>query len=338
MFMRAALREAAKGAGLTSPNPAVGAVLVHQGKIVARGHHCGRGTPHAEIACLEKFGRALPAAATLYVTLEPCSTVGRTPACTTALQRAGLRRLVVGAVDVNPAHAGRGLEILRRAGVEVVAGVLAEECAALNEAFNKWIVTRRPFVIAKCGLSLDGRLTRPPADPRWLTSAAARAQANAFRAQVDSILIGARTLRADNPRLTARGRPGARQPWRVVLTRSGNLPRASHLFTDQFASRTLVYHDQPLAAVLDSLGDREITSVLLEGGGDILSQALDERLLDRVHLYFAPVLVGGPVVAFAGRGAAATLDGVRLRDLHFAQIGDDIFLNARADYSATGNE
>src|SRR5947208_9984147 len=155
-FMRAALKEAKKALGQTSPNPAVGAVLVINDRIVARGHHRGAGHDHAEIECLRDFGAPIPAGATLFVTLEPCSTAGRTAPCTEAIIKAGLKNVVIGAIDPNPRHSGRGIVGLRKAGVRVRQGILAKECTRLNEAFNKWIVTGQPFVIAKCGMSLDG--------------------------------------------------------------------------------------------------------------------------------------------------------------------------------------
>src|SRR6184192_4480439 len=231
--MRAALKEAKKAQGQTSPNPAVGAVLVIDNRIVARGHHRGAGHHHAEIECLRNFADDAPARATLYVTLEPCSTVGRTAPCTTAIIRAGVKNVVVGTADVNPRQIGRGMTQLRNAGVKVRDGILAEECARLNEGFNKWIVTGRPFVIAKCGMSLDGRLTRHPGEPGWITDRLARRHARELRGRVDAVLVGADTVRVDNPRLTVRGLRQARQPWRVVLTRSGKLPRSAHLFSDR---------------------------------------------------------------------------------------------------------
>src|SRR5262249_41994399 len=282
-FMRAALAEAEKGVGRTSPNPAVGAVLMIDNQIVAKGHHREIGRPHAEIECLRDFGRLVPARSTLYVTLEPCSTVGRTGACTDAIIRTGVRNVVIGAADVNPRHCGRGIVQLRKAGVTVREGVLAEEGKRINEAYNKWIVTGRPFVISKCGMSLDGRLTRAFGEPRWITGLAARHHAHALRARVDAVLVGAETVRVDNPRLTVRGVHGARQPWRVVLTRSGLLRQQAHLFSDRFSARTLVYEKKPLATVLKDLGRRSITSVLIEGGGVVLGEALDNRLIDKVH-------------------------------------------------------
>jgi diaminohydroxyphosphoribosylaminopyrimidine deaminase/5-amino-6-(5-phosphoribosylamino)uracil reductase len=326
--------EARKALGHTSPNPAVGAVLVIDGKIVAKGHHERAGSAHAEIECLRRFNKPLPKAALLYVTLEPCSTFGRTGPCTDAIIKAGVRHVVIGATDPNPKHAGRGIEILKKAGLEVRSGVLADECSALNEAYNKWITTRRPFVIAKCGMSLDGRLSPAPGAKRWITSADSRRHARQLRAQVDAILIGAKTLRADNPRLTVRGAPGTKQPWRMILSRSGSLPKKAHLFTDRFADRTIVCNSGSLAAVLRDAGEKEITSVLIEGGGEILGQALDQRLVDKVQLYLGPVLIGGPIVAFAGLGAGHSGEGPRLHRVRYERIGQDVCVIGYPAYDA----
>jgi diaminohydroxyphosphoribosylaminopyrimidine deaminase/5-amino-6-(5-phosphoribosylamino)uracil reductase len=327
-FMRIALNEAKKGLGQTSPNPAVGAVLVMDDRIVSQGHHREAGCAHAEIECLRDFGAPVPARATLYVTLEPCSTAGRTAPCTDAIIKARLKNVVIGATDLNPRHSGRGIVELRNSGVRVRDGVLAEECAQLNEAFNKWIVTGRPFVIAKCGMSLDGRLTRPPNETRWITGRDARRDAHQLRTCVDAVLVGAETIRADNPRLTVRG---ARQPWRVVLTRSGQVPRQARVLSDKFAARTLIYKRKSLASVLKDLGERGITNVLIEGGGEVLGEALDKRLIDKVQIYLGPILTGGPVVAFPGGGAGQTADALRLRDIEYQQIGQTISLRGYPD-------
>jgi diaminohydroxyphosphoribosylaminopyrimidine deaminase/5-amino-6-(5-phosphoribosylamino)uracil reductase len=240
---------------------------------------------------------------------------------------------VIGTVDVNPHHAGRGVTLLRDAGIKVRVGVLTEECTSLNEAFNKWIVTGRPFVIAKCGMSLDGRLTRRPGESRWITSAAARRHAHALRAQVDAIVVGAATVRIDNPRLTARSAQQARQPWRVVLTRSGKLPRRARLLTDRFAERTLVYRGKSLRTVLTDLGKRNVTSVLLEGGGEVLGQALDARLIDKVQLYVGPILTGGPVLAFPGRGADVTQNAVYLDRIAYQRLGQNVCITGYSRFS-----
>ncbi len=336
-FMRSALSEARKALGQTSPNPAVGAVLAIGKRIVARGHHRQAGCPHAEIECLRNFRGKVPKSATLYVTLEPCSTTGRTDACTDQIIRTGVKSVVIGATDPNPRHRGRGVQILRDAGIKVEAGVLAEECAALNESFNKWIATGIPFVIAKCGMSLDGRLTRSEKKSRWITSAAARRHAQILRGQTDAILIGAETLRIDNPRLTVRGRRQVRQPVRVVMTESGKLPRNAHFFTDRFAKNSFVYRKMPLGAVLADLGQKKVTSVMIEGGGNLLGHALDESLIDKVQIYVAPILTGGPIVSFGGRGAVRTHDGAHLARVEFEKIGPDICVTGYPKYDRAAN-
>jgi diaminohydroxyphosphoribosylaminopyrimidine deaminase / 5-amino-6-(5-phosphoribosylamino)uracil reductase len=329
--MRVALYEAKKALGQTSPNPAVGAVLVIGNRIVAKGHHRGAGRDHAEVECLRHLGASVPARATLYVTLEPCSTEGRTGPCTDVILQAGVRNVVIGAIDMNPRHSGRGIALLRNAGISVREGVLADECAQINEAFNKWIVTDRPFVIAKCGMSLDGRLTRPSGEPRWITVGSARRDAHHLRAQVDAILVGAETVRVDNPRLTVRGVRGARQPWRVVLTRAGKLPHGAYLFSDRFRSRTLIYQGKPLVTVLKNLGEQGVTSVLIEGGGEILGQALDAHLIDKVQLYLGPILTGGPVIAFPGRGVEKAANALGLRRISYEQIGQSVRITGYAE-------
>ncbi len=334
--MREALGEAKKSAGQTSPNPAVGAVLVLGNRIVSRGHHRRAGLPHAEIECLKRFRRAVPKRAVLYVTLEPCSSVGRTGACTDAIVRSGVKTVVIGTTDPNPRHRGRGLEILQSAGIEVRPGILAEECARLNETFNKWIATGIPFVTAKCGMTLDGRLARPGREGRWITSAAARRDAQKLRAQSDAILVGAGTVRIDDPRLTVRGARNSRQPVRVVITRSGKLPRRARMFTDRNAKQTLVYRNEPLAAVLADLGKKDVVSVTIEGGGDVLGHALDQRLIDKVQIYIAPIFSGGGVVAFAGTGGRSTSESARLDRIRFEKIGPDLCVTGYPKYSAMG--
>ncbi len=329
-FMRAALREAAKGLGATSPNPAVGAVLVRNGRILARGWHRRAGLPHAEVEALQALpDPALAKGATLYVTLEPCSTTGRTPPCTEAILRAGIRKVVVGATDPHPAHSGRGLEMLRKRGVEVVAGVLQAECAYLNRAFFKWIVTRRPWVVAKAALSLDGRLTRPPGEGQWLTGPAALRDAHRLRALSDAVLIGAGTLRADNPALSVRRVPlpeGKPQPWRVVLTRGGGgLPPESRIFKDADAERTLVFTSRPLEEVLSELGEKHaVTQLLVEGGGEVLGAFFDGHHVDEVCFYLAPMICGGPNVGVGGWGAGSTAEALLLTRVAYRRLGRDL--------------
>ena len=328
-FLRAALLEAARGSGQTRPNPAVGAVVVKKNRILARGWHRAAGCPHAEIEALRALKNISDArGATLYVTLEPCSTHGRTPPCTQAIIAAGIRRVVYGARDPNPSHAGRADRILKKAGVAVTRGILAKECALLNEAWNKWIATGFPFVVAKAGMSLDGCIASPPGR-RWITSEESRLDAMRLRASCGAILVGGETVRADNPRLTIRGIPSAFQPWRAIWTRSGKLPRTSHLFTDEFREKTLVYKNVPLREVLKDLGAKGVESVLIEGGGHTLGEAFDQRLVDRVVFYVAPALIGGGVPAIAGRGAGSNEEGLRLNDATYQRIGPDLKIEGR---------
>ena len=329
-FMRAALKEALKGVGATSPNPAVGAVIVKNGRILARGWHQRAGQPHAEVEALRALSSPeLARGATLYVTLEPCCTQGRTPPCTSAILAAGIRRVIVGATDPHPAHAGRGLELLRERGVEVVTGVLEAECRRLNRAFFKWITTGRPWVIAKAALSLDGRITRVPGEGQWLTGPLARMDAHRLRVRADAVLVGAETVRADDPSLTIRGvpmPPGKAQPWRVVLTQTGNLPAGARLFTDEHRERTLVYQNKPLKAVLEELGGvHRVNTVLAEGGGRILGALFTEGLVDEVCFYLAPLLCGGPSLAVADPGLR--LDAVNLEEVAYKKLGRDLRLS-----------
>lgn len=322
--MRQALVEARRGLGRTSPNPAVGAVIVKGNRVIARGFHRGAGKPHAEIEALRDLASATETqGATLYVTLEPCSTHGRTPPCTEAIVRHGFSRVVYGATDPNPAHAGRANSLLQAHGITVTAGVLASECSALNLAWNHWITTRRPWVIAKCGLSLDGRISSHP-ESRWITSAESREDAMQLRSCVDAILIGGSTARIDNPRLTLRGLRGARQPWRVIVTKTGRLPRTLRLFTDRHRDRTLVFRNEPLPDVLSALGAMEVTSVLIEGGGATLGAAFDARLVNEVVFYLASAMLGGPVPAVGGMGVATNEEALRLRNVSYIRIGDDV--------------
>lgn len=327
-FMQLALREARRGVGMTSPNPAVGAVIVKGGRVLAKGWHRKAGMPHAEIEALRALRKASDAkGATIYVTLEPCCTHGRTPPCTEAIIAAGLGRVVFGATDPNPSHKGRAVRVLKAAGLEVAHGVLADECATLNEAFNHWVTTGFPFVIAKAGLSLDGRLTRPPGEGQWLTSAASRAEAMKLRATVDAIIVGAETVRVDNPRLTLRGVKG-RQPLRVVLTKSGRLPKDALLFTDEHQERTLVYCGKGLRTVLRDLAKRGCTSVLIEGGGDVLGQAFDAGVVQRALFYLAPLLCFGPHI-LKGRGAGTSAAAPRIISPEFRRLGRDLVVSGR---------
>ena len=326
-WMRMALAEARKGLGTCAPNPAVGAVIVKNGRLLARGYHRKAGRPHAEIEALHRLSdRSQALEATLYVTLEPCSTTGRTPPCTEAIIRSGIRRVVVGAIDPNPNHRGRGLERLRQEGIAVTAGVLERACTALNVGFNRWILTKRPWIIAKIAQSLDGRITRPSNEGRWLTGPHARRRAHQLRSTVHAILIGAETIRRDDPLLTVRGIRGARQPWRAVLTRSGNLPSTAHVFCDHHQNKTLIFQQRSWDEVLTDLGNRGVTRLLVEGGGDVLGQLFDQHRVDELWSFFAPMITGGNKPSVGGTGVGSNEAAISLSGTKFERFGDDVLV------------
>lgn len=313
-FMHEAIRLARRGRGNTHPNPAVGCVIVRADRIIARGWHRRAGLPHAEIEALRKLPANDARGATAYVTLEPCCTHGRTPPCTDALIHAGIARVVIGAIDPNPAHRGRGLRLLRKARIAVTSGVLAGDCEALNPEFHHAMSTGLPWVIAKCGMSLDGRLTRPPGEGQWLTSPAARRDAMKLRASVDAVMVGAGTVRADDPALTVRGIRNARQPLRVIWAPRRHPPASARLLRQP--DGVMVLRHKTLRGALRALTKHGIHRVLLEGGGHTLGCAFDAGLVQEAVFYIAPLLAGGSIPAVGGRGAVkgrGSLTGVEYR-------------------------
>ncbi|MDR2463798.1 MAG: bifunctional diaminohydroxyphosphoribosylaminopyrimidine deaminase/5-amino-6-(5-phosphoribosylamino)uracil reductase RibD [Verrucomicrobiales bacterium] len=323
-WMTLALALARKGLGKTSPNPCVGAVIVSGGKIIGQGWHRRAGGAHAEIAAMrdaQRRGFSNFNSATLFVTLEPCCTHGRTPPCTDAIISGGFKRVVVGATDPNPCHAGRAFKILRRAKIAVTHGVLRYECAALNRAFNHWIVTKKPWVVAKAALTLDGALTLTKNQRAQLTGNAAQRDAQRLRAVSDAILVGAATARIDNPALTVRGVKIRRQPLRVVVTRSGKLPKKLRLFSDADGQRTLVYKNQSWNKILRDLGKRGVTQLLVEGGADVHTQLAKKKLVNEVVLYYVPILA-----ADAQLPRATALQKLPLKNATLTVSGRDLKL------------
>jgi len=322
--MRLAVREASRALGQTSPNPAVGAVIVKNGRILAKGYHRAAGLPHAEIEAIRQLTPSQLRASTIYVTLEPCSSHGRTPPCTDAIIAAGISRVVYGATDPDRRHRGRAAALLKKVGVAVTSRVIGEECSALNAHWNHRASTGLPWVIAKAGMSLDGRIDSPPSR-RWITSAASRKEAMRLRASVEAILVGGGTVRADDPALTIRGirlPKGHPQPWRIVWSKSGNIPKNCKLLTDAHRDRTVVFTGLTLRKVLQELGKRGISSVLIEGGGQTLGEAFKGSLVDEVRFFIAPVIQGGNVPTVIGH-----ITPVRLTDVTCTKIGSDIMIS-----------
>jgi diaminohydroxyphosphoribosylaminopyrimidine deaminase/5-amino-6-(5-phosphoribosylamino)uracil reductase len=351
-FMRLALREAAKGLGRTSPNPAVGAVLVRGGRVVARGHHSRAGGPHAEVVALRAAG-GRARGADLYTTLEPCDHYGKTPPCSMAVLAAGVRRVFVGSADPNPLVNGKGIARLRRAGLAVVEGVLQDRCDELNAPWLTYIRERRPYVTLKAAVTLDGRIATRTGDARWVTGEAARRWVHRLRDRVDAVLVGAGTARADDPLLTTR-LPGGRgrDPLRVVLDTGLALPRGLALLNPRSAAPTLVAHASPrprraapgvelvrcrrgkggvdLRDLLGKLAARGVTHLLVEGGARVHARFLEEGLVDRLAVLVAPKLLGADgVPLLASRGPARMADALRLEAVTVERIGEDVLVAGR---------
>ncbi len=360
-WMNLALRLAGRGYGLTSPNPMVGAVLVKRGKVIGQGWHRRAGLPHAEVEaiCDAQAKGNKPAGATLYVTLEPCSTQGRTPPCTEAILDARIARVVAAATDPNPKHAGRGFDVLRAAGVTVLTDVLAARAARLNEAFNHWIVHRTPFVVVKAAMSLDGKIATASGESKWITGAKARAYGMKLRQGADAILVGVNTILADNPRLTLRGTNGAAAKTlrRIVLDAQARIPLSAKVLSGHDASpTTIVVSDrapaQRLARVqaqanvivapaqegkvdlhwlLTRLGQEMVTCLLVEGGSEVNASFLLGGFAQRIAFFYAPKIIGGRAApgAVGGIGVPSLLQALPLRDLAWRRLDRDFLLTAR---------
>jgi diaminohydroxyphosphoribosylaminopyrimidine deaminase/5-amino-6-(5-phosphoribosylamino)uracil reductase len=363
-YMAEALRLAERRLGRTTPNPAVGCVLVRNGRIIARAATAAGGRPHAEAIALARAGRRARGA-TAYVTFEPCAHQGRTPPCARALIDSGVRRVVVGCVDPYPPVRGRGIAILRRARIGVTVGVLEDECRRLNEGFITRVTRGRPFVLLKLAMSLDGRIAAASGDSQWISSEASRALVHRWRGQCDAVMVGAGTAIADDPRLTCRVR-GGRDPVRVLIdphfrvpaearvyrgpsaapailvTTAGNLVRSSERVF-QLQNITARYHGatvEVLAApsrrgqvALDALmrefGRRGWCNVMIEGGAHLAGAALRAGIVDRVAFFVAPRIIGAGLPAIEGLGTGRVRDAIVLDDLTARRVGDDWLIEAR---------
>jgi diaminohydroxyphosphoribosylaminopyrimidine deaminase/5-amino-6-(5-phosphoribosylamino)uracil reductase len=354
-FMQMALDLAVKGQGYTSPNPLVGAVVVKDGKVVGSGYHQIVGGPHAEVNAIDAAGE-FAKDATLYVTLEPCNHTGRTPPCTRKILSAGIRRVVVAIRDPNAAVAGGGIEFLEQQGLQVTTGVCEAQAAKQNEAFVKYARTGRPFVIVKCAATLDGRIATRTGDSKWVTGELARQFVHELRHAVDAIMVGIKTVQADNPSLTTRlaDREG-KDSVRIILdTHLSISPEASVLQQSSTSETILVVGkavtkdkktaiEQTGARVLeaelksgridiqllmDQLGALDITSLLIEGGSQVLASAFGGSIVDKVFFFYAPKILGGDdgVPICSGEGAALMSQCVAVNDISVHQLGDDVLI------------
>jgi diaminohydroxyphosphoribosylaminopyrimidine deaminase/5-amino-6-(5-phosphoribosylamino)uracil reductase len=359
-FMQRALRLATRGQGYVEPNPMVGCVIVRRGEIIGEGYHRRFGGPHAEIEALRRC-RSSPRGATVYVTLEPCCHFGKTPPCTEALIEAGVRRVVAALRDPTPQVAGRGARKLRAAGIRVETGLLARQAAELDAPFFKLMQHKRPWVILKWAQSLDGKIATRTGDAKWISDEPARAHAHRVRGRVDAILVGRKTVLADDPELTCRVGRMRRIATRIVLDAGLRTPTTARLVrgarslptwiigatgAPQSRARALqaagcVVHRVPrkgsqlsLPAILDLLGAHGMTNALVEGGGRLLGSFLDQRLADEFHIYVAPLLIGGirAVSVLGGQGPATVREALRLpQQTSIRRLGSGWFIRVRPE-------
>jgi diaminohydroxyphosphoribosylaminopyrimidine deaminase/5-amino-6-(5-phosphoribosylamino)uracil reductase len=351
-WMRRALAEAERGRGAVEPNPLVGAVVVQNGRIVGVGHHARFGGPHAEVAALQAAGVAARGA-TLYVTLEPCCHHGKMPPCTEAIKRAGIRRVVAAFTDPFPRVAGGGLEALRSAGIEVESGRLETEARRLNAPYLKLLATGRPYVTAKWAMTLDGKTATATGDSRWISGPRARSLVHALRGRMDAIAIGIGTALADDPQLTARP-PGPRRAARVILDSAARLRLESRLVRSAGETPVWVAVTEradaerraaltargceilafpggglvPVVPLLEELGRRRVTNLLVEGGGTVLGALLDAGQVDAVDVFVAPILAGGAAAPGPARGSGCQriAEALRLDRLEASIIDGDLRL------------
>jgi len=361
-MMARVLELAARARGKTSPNPLVGAVVIKEGRVIGEGYHRRAGLPHAEVSALERAGPQARGA-TLLVNLEPCIHYGRTPPCVDAIIKAGIKRVVVAMRDPNPLVRGRGINALRRAGIQVEVGLMAREARELNEVFIHHITTGNPFVALKLAQSLDGGIALKPGKPTAITSFRALRLTHRLRSWHDAVLVGISTVIADDPLLNVRSLKGAVQPVRVVLDTGLKIPLECRLVATAKSFPTLLLYDPAIAPVerlkmleakqiklvslkrskegflppeevLERLAQLGITSVLVEGGRQVATSFLRHRLIQRLHLFISPMLMGegGPLHGFGDLGLGSA--PLKLRITERRLLGPDIYLSGRIDYPA----
>jgi diaminohydroxyphosphoribosylaminopyrimidine deaminase / 5-amino-6-(5-phosphoribosylamino)uracil reductase len=357
-YMNLALQNAMSMKGQTYPNPLVGSVIVNDNRIVGIGAHLKAGEPHAEIHALNMAGEKAKGG-TIYVTLEPCSHHGRTGPCAEAIVRAGLKKVVVATLDPNPLVAGRGIKILEDAGIEVIIGVCEEQSIKMNEVFNKYIVKNIPFVVMKSASTLDGKIATHTTDSKWITSEEARNDVHQLRNELGAILVGVNTVIKDNPELTTRI-PNGRNPVRVILDSTLKIPLESKVVIDKqaetwiFTSKqhsvekkielenlgvkvfvTSDIHRVDLKETLKILGKQSISSLLIEGGGEVNASFMNQKLVDKVVLYLAPKLIGGKHAPtfLEGEGIDKMGQAIGFSSVELSKIGPDYKFIGYPQYS-----
>ncbi len=320
-FMRETLRLAKKGLSWTWPNPMVGAVLVKNGKIVAKGYHHKVGLPHAEIEAIRSSKTNLKGAI-LYVNLEPCSYFGRTPPCTDTIIKSGITRVVCSTLDPNPKVSGQGMLALKKAGIEVSVGVLKQEAQLLNETFFTFHTQKRPHIAIKFAASLDSKIATRTGDSKWITNEKARLFARRLRGEYQAVLVGANTVLKDDPNLGTRIK-GLKDPIRIILDSHSKIPSTAQVLRDK---NVLIINEQiTVSDLLERLKEKEIISVLVEGGGMTIGSFVDEKLVDRVYAFHAPLIIGGKeAISVSGVGVQTVHDALRLKNITRKTFGDNM--------------
>lgn len=332
-YIKIALKLAGKAKGMTSPNPCVGALVVKDGRIVGMGYHRFAGGQHAEIYALRQAGKRA-SGATLYVSLEPCSHYGRTPPCTDSIISAGIKRIVAAIKDPNPKNNGKGLRMLRRNGIKTDVGILETEARRLNEDFIKYITKRMPFVSVKVAQTLDGKIATRTGDSKWITGQEARKFVHKLRSEVDAIMVGAGTVLKDDPLLTVRLKSRkVKQPLRIILSGRSKIPSEARILNSRGGGAIIVRTKEKsgrvdIRSLLKELAKREITSVLIEGGGETIASAFEAGVVDKVYFFMAPKVIGGreALTSVEGKGIEKIGKAIRIKKTSFRKIGDDLLI------------
>ncbi|MEE9591421.1 MAG: bifunctional diaminohydroxyphosphoribosylaminopyrimidine deaminase/5-amino-6-(5-phosphoribosylamino)uracil reductase RibD [Thermodesulfobacteriota bacterium] len=350
-YMKMALKLARKGLGRTSPNPAVGAIVIKEDRVIGRGYHKKAGFPHAEIEALKEAGGDADSAE-MYVTLEPCRHTGRTPPCTDAIIKAGIKRVFIGTKDPNPLMAGKGIRSLRKAGVDVKTGLLEDDCIRINEAYNKYIRSKLPFITLKLAATLDGKIATLGGESRWITSEPARRHVHRMRSRADAIMVGIGTVLRDNPELTTRHVTG-KDPIRFVVDSDLEIPLDAKVFTAKGGrlivattrkadSKKMRMAEERGAMVLKIpsagggvnlkrliaiIGEMEITSLLIEGGSRLAASFIKEKIVDKFCFFYAPRIIGEEGMPMVGElGIRSLKDSFELRDVSVRGFDRDIMV------------
>jgi diaminohydroxyphosphoribosylaminopyrimidine deaminase/5-amino-6-(5-phosphoribosylamino)uracil reductase len=364
-YMQQAIEMAAIAKGVTSPNPTVGAVIVQSGNVVSAATHLRAGEAHAEVRAIEMAGTQTQGS-TLYVTLEPCSHYGKTPPCVKRIIEAGIKQVYIAMQDPNPLVAGRGIALLREAGIGVEVGLLAEEARLLNEDWSKYITTGLPYVTVKTAMTLDGKIATRTGQSKWITGDTARAKVQRLRHISDAIMVGVGTVLADDPSLTTRGIEGGRNPIRVIIDSKLETPLTAKVVTDgeaptwifteamdaesqqgdpkisqltEMGVEVFQFRGGNLIEVLKQLAEHNITSVLLEGGSELIGSFFDQRLIDKYIVFIAPKLIGGreAKTSVGGLGIADINLALEIADLSIEQYGNDICISGYPKWSQKAN-